>query len=164
MMVFLQAKRGGREEGPQIEKAVREFTTPEKAAEKEEDEAAPEEERKAQSRKAVAVAGEYWKIAKRERRDVSRGQSTLRRAKEVLEAGKYSEATGLAKQAITELKNAPAQESRYTVKKGDNLWKIAGMKQHYGRGAGWVRIWRANEKKVPDFDIIYRGQVLVIPE
>ncbi|HOW28751.1 MAG TPA: LysM peptidoglycan-binding domain-containing protein [Elusimicrobiota bacterium] len=52
---------------------------------------------------------------------------------------------------------------RYKVQRGDNLWKIARKTDHYGRGAAWVRIWRANEKKIPDFDQIVTGQVLLIP-
>ena len=61
--------------------------------------------------------------------------------------------------------NAPLKEKygTYTVKRGDCLWNIAKMSEHYGRGAMWVDIWRANEKKIPDFDVIYRGQKLVIP-
>jgi nucleoid-associated protein YgaU len=50
------------------------------------------------------------------------------------------------------------------VRRGDSLWAIAKMPRHYGRGAFWTKIWRANEKKIPDFDIIYPRQVLLIPK
>ena len=38
------------------------------------------------------------------------------------------------------------------------------MKEHYGRGSYWVRIWRKNEKLIPDFDRIFRGQRIIIPK
>jgi len=49
----------------------------------------------------------------------------------------------------------------YVVEKGDNLWNIA--KRVGGRGAGWVKIWRANEEKIKDFDRIYPNQEIIIP-
>jgi nucleoid-associated protein YgaU len=116
------------------------------------------------ARKTIAIAGEYWKIARKENRDLAKGQATLRRAKEEFSKENYDEAIGLAKRSIEELKTAPKLEVRYTVKRGDNLWNIAKMERHYGRGSLWVKIWRANEKIIPDFDLIYRGQVIVIPK
>ena len=116
------------------------------------------------ARQAVAIAGEYWKIAKREGRDLSKGQSTLRLAKVALKAENYSEAIRLAKQSIEELKTAPKIGINYRVVRGDCLWNIAKMKKHYGRGSMWVKIWRANEKIIPDFDLIYPNQILFIPK
>lgn len=116
------------------------------------------------ARNTIAIAGEYWKIAKKENRDLSRGQTTLRRAKEEFRKKNYDEAVKLAKRSIGELKSAPGLETRYTVRRRDNLWNIAKMKKHYGRGSFWVKIWRKNERIIPDFDLIYRGQVLIIPK
>ncbi|MFN3966921.1 MAG: LysM peptidoglycan-binding domain-containing protein [Endomicrobiia bacterium] len=116
------------------------------------------------ARQTVAIAGEYWKIAKKEGRDLSKGQSTLRLAKVALNAGNYQEAIRLAKQSIEELKSAPKIGVNYKVVKGDCLWNIAKMKKHYGKGSMWVKIWRANEKIIPDFDLIYPGQILFIPK
>lgn len=113
---------------------------------------------------AVAVAGEYWLLGKKEGRDVSRGQATLHQAKENLGRDDFDGALDLARQAITELKEAPSVNVYYRVRRGDNLWKIARMPRHYGRGSMWTKIWRANEKKIPDFDIIYPRQVLFIPK
>lgn len=58
----------------------------------------------------------------------------------------------------------------YKVAKGDNLWKIA--KTTLGSGSQWPRLWRYNNRKevisatgkgIKDPDLIYIGQVLIIP-
>jgi nucleoid-associated protein YgaU len=119
---------------------------------------------------AVAVAGEYWLLAKKEGRDVAQGQATLHQAKEILGQEDFPKALELARQSITELKSAPLVSKKvskklyYKVRKGDSLWTIARMPRHYGRGAMWTKIWRANESKISDFDLIYPRQVLLIPK
>lgn len=52
----------------------------------------------------------------------------------------------------------------YTVKKGDNLWKIA--EAHYGKGKGAKHtvIFEANRPMLTHPDKIYPGQVLRIPD
>jgi len=61
----------------------------------------------------------------------------------------------------------------YTVKKGDNLWSIAGKKEVYGDSSKWTKIWEANKEMLIARDSrnatqhghwIYPGQVLRIPK
>lgn len=53
------------------------------------------------------------------------------------------------------------QQRTYTVKRGDSLWKIA--KQFYGNGALYTKIFDANTKQIANPNLIYVGQVFVIP-
>lgn len=53
--------------------------------------------------------------------------------------------------------------SEYTVKKGDYLAKIAGMRYIYNNPKAWPRIYRANRDKIKDPNLIYPGWVLKIP-
>lgn len=122
------------------------------------------ERKKETAIRAVAVAGEYLIIAKKENRDVSKGQETLRQAKESLANENFDEAILLARQSINEFKESPMAKIYYETKRGDCLWKIAQMPRHYGRGSMWTKIWYANKKKIPDFDLIYTHQVLLIPK
>jgi hypothetical protein len=59
---------------------------------------------------------------------------------------------------------------RYVVVKGDSLWRIAERK--LGSGTQWPRIWkynnrpevvRATGRNIPNPDLIYTGQTLIIP-
>jgi nucleoid-associated protein YgaU len=116
------------------------------------------------ARQVIAVAGEYWIITKKDGRDVAQGQETLHKAKELLAQDDFYNAIELARQSIDELKAAPTLTVYYTVRHGDTLWKISKMPQHFGCGGKWTKIWRANEKKIPDFDHICPHQVLLIPK
>lgn len=50
----------------------------------------------------------------------------------------------------------------YTIKKGDTLWAIAA--NHYGNGAKYPEIVKANQPMIKDADEIYPGQVLRLPK
>lgn len=60
-------------------------------------------------------------------------------------------------------KKAPSAGStrKYTVTSGESLWSIA--KKHYGDGAQWQKIYKANKVKIQDPNLILAGWVLVIP-
>jgi LysM repeat protein len=49
----------------------------------------------------------------------------------------------------------------YTVKRGDNLWNIA--RKYYGKGSLYTKIFQANKDKIKNANLIYPGQVLIIP-
>ncbi|MFC3693674.1 Ig-like domain-containing protein [Chenggangzhangella methanolivorans] len=48
-----------------------------------------------------------------------------------------------------------------TVKRGDSLWRIS--RTAYGQGRRYTIIFSANDKQIRDPDLIYPGQVLVVP-
>lgn len=52
----------------------------------------------------------------------------------------------------------------YVVKKGDCLWYIAGYPEIYGNPLRWPLLFKANQDQITDPDLIYPGQVLVIPQ
>ena len=57
--------------------------------------------------------------------------------------------------------SATATRTTYTVKKGDNLSKIA--REIYGNADEWQRIFEANRDRIEDPDLIEPGQKLKIP-
>ncbi|MFC5586684.1 peptidoglycan-binding protein LysM [Nitratireductor kimnyeongensis] len=74
---------------------------------------------------------------------------------------------GISKVEAGELKVAAADAKApvfYTVKKGDNLWKIAEANYGKGKGAKYTIIFEANKPMLDDPDKIYPGQVLRIPD
>jgi nucleoid-associated protein YgaU len=48
------------------------------------------------------------------------------------------------------------------IRRGDNLWQIA--RRLYGQGVRYSTIYAANTDQIGDPDMIYPGQVFVIPE
>lgn len=51
----------------------------------------------------------------------------------------------------------------YTVVRGDYLWKIAKMKDHYGDGMKWMRIYSVNREQIDNPDLIFPDQNFSIP-
>ena len=62
---------------------------------------------------------------------------------------------------VTSTLKASSAKRTYTVKRGDCLWKIA--RSFYGNGALYTRIYDANTNKIANPNLIYPGQVFVIP-
>ena len=79
--------------------------------------------------------------------------------------GKSLKVTGNASaKEETKVASPPQADSAkrtHTVKKGESLWKIA--KQYYGDGKLYNKIFDANTNQIVNKDLIYIGQVLVIP-
>ena len=68
------------------------------------------------------------------------------------------------KPATKREKSSPSKETAkrtYTVKKGDCLYNIA--KKFYGKGSLYTKIYDANTNKIANPNLIYPGQVFVIP-
>jgi nucleoid-associated protein YgaU len=47
------------------------------------------------------------------------------------------------------------------IQPGDNLWRIA--RGTYGRGVQYVVIYRANQDRIRDPNLIYPGQIFTLP-
>jgi 5'-nucleotidase len=60
---------------------------------------------------------------------------------------------------VTPAMTASPAGQKYTVKKGDTLWKISA--RHYGNPKEWKKIAEANPKINPNK--LKAGQVIVIP-
>ena len=68
------------------------------------------------------------------------------------------------KKPVKKVTSSPSKSSAqrtYTVKKGDCLWNIA--KKFYGNGSAYTKIYDANTNKIANPNLIYPGQVFVIP-
>lgn len=70
------------------------------------------------------------------------------------------EKTSVSVKTERDASNAPSAKT-YTVVAGDCLWTIA--RRFYGRGSDWARIYDANKDKISNPNLIYPGQVFVIP-
>lgn len=52
--------------------------------------------------------------------------------------------------------------TRYSVERGDSLWRISGKDEIYGNPYQWPLIYKANRDQIKDADLIYPGQQLDI--
>lgn len=56
----------------------------------------------------------------------------------------------------------PAPVQLLTVQPGHSLWRIS--REHYGEGVRYVQIFQANREQIRNPDLIYPGQVFVLPD
>jgi nucleoid-associated protein YgaU len=86
--------------------------------------------------------------------------------KAALMAGNVMGITSVTNQmTIAASPQAAAQEAdsaTHTIVKGDTLWATA--EKHYGNGAKYTEIVKANQPMIKDADEIYPGQVLRLPK
>lgn len=81
-------------------------------------------------------------------------------ATKTVQVQKTETATTVKTETPRETSSAPSAKT-YTVKSGDCLWNIA--KKYYGNGARYSDIYNANKDKISNPNLIYPGQVLMIP-
>lgn len=117
----------------------------------------------------IAVTGEKIKLKKKEGFDVSPALIILKNAKNAFDLSDFENALEYARESANiadAMKKTPAADVRpskiYVVKRGDTLWDIS--KKQYNKGAKWYDVWKANREKIADFDKIYRGQKITIPD
>lgn len=78
-----------------------------------------------------------------------------------LKLTKASKSKTVVKQTKRPVKKS--KSTKYTVKRGDSLWKIS--KKFYGSGTKWKKIYNNNKKVIgKNPNLIYPGQKLVIPK
>ncbi|UCE90719.1 MAG: LysM peptidoglycan-binding domain-containing protein [Pseudomonadota bacterium] len=59
---------------------------------------------------------------------------------------------------------AAKSSGQYEVASGDNLWNISGKSDIYGDPYQWPLIYKANQDRIKDADLIYPGQVFDIDQ
>jgi len=138
---------------------------------------------------AIAAAERAYKIALDEMYAWRDTGKLIKKAKKALKAGKDAEAIKLANKAKKQAEDAVAQKyseldrikdmikldlpedkastassGDYQVVRGDNLWDISGKAEIYSNPYQWPLIYKANQDKIKDADLIYPGQNLVIDQ
>ena len=106
-----------------------------------------------------AQAGGDWTMASSA--DVAPGLHTLRVELLGSDGGvQASVSTPFANQPMVD--DLDRNEGMVVIQPGDNLWTIA--RRSYGQGWEYTLIYRANRDQIRDPDLIYPGQVFVVPE
>jgi len=137
---------------------------------------------------AAKAANKRAKDADYEWRDTGK---MIKKAEKALAAGNDAEAIKLANKARRQAENALKQKQaeldrlrrlgiinggeappaaaaagagQYQVVRGDNLWDISGKSQIYGNPYQWPLIYKVNQGKIKDADLVYPGQVFDIEQ
>ncbi|MCC2113465.1 MAG: LysM peptidoglycan-binding domain-containing protein [Hyphomicrobiales bacterium] len=71
-------------------------------------------------------------------------------------------ASGEAQVAALGEASGSTRVARFEINRGDNLWRIA--RRLYGEGVRYTTIFEANRNQIRDPDLIYPGQVFLIPK
>ncbi len=153
--------------------------------------AGPEEEAPAgpSAEQAIAAAKEAYARAKKEGYAWRDTGKIIKKAEKALADGDEAKAIKLANKARKQSELAIEQKYRelrrleamgiigkgsaprkpvsvgadqYEVVRGDNLWDIAGKQEIYANPFQWPLIYKANQDKIKDADLIYPGQVFDI--
>ena len=69
-------------------------------------------------------------------------------------------------QVVTEPVAEPvrrAGDGDYVVQEGDSLWRIAGFGNIYNDNIRWPEIYQANQNQINNPNLIFPGQILIIP-
>jgi nucleoid-associated protein YgaU len=89
---------------------------------------------------------------------VARAEVPFRREIEVASLSVAGESTG---SGTAEVAGRISDPAKVVIKRGDNLWRIS--RSLYGRGIRYSTIYKANQDQIRDPDLIYPGQVFVMP-
>jgi nucleoid-associated protein YgaU len=94
---------------------------------------------------------------------LARAEVPFEIADDVLSAPTLASGVGSAQAGAGSAGEAgPTKPSTFIIRRGDNLWMIA--KRLYGQGIRYSTIYQANTDQIRNPDLIYPGQVFVIPE
>ncbi|MDD5686407.1 MAG: LysM peptidoglycan-binding domain-containing protein [Elusimicrobia bacterium] len=115
------------------------------------------------AKQQIAVCGEKIRLKRQQGVDVTPAVVVLKKAKNAYDLSDFENAIAYARESsnIVDALTLTVLPPVYVVKKGDNLWGIS--KKYYKKGSNWYNIWKTNKEKISDFDKIYRGQKIVIP-
>lgn len=69
----------------------------------------------------------------------------------------------LGNQARLVAEQRSAQGDQYTVQRGDTLWGISDQEAIYDNSLMWPLIYKANQNKIQDPDLIFPKQIFTIP-
>jgi len=70
-------------------------------------------------------------------------------------------ATVVEPATTTDAASESAKPKIIKVRRGDSLWRIA--RRHLGKGRKWAAFYKANKHKIDNPDLIFPGQVLILP-